>query len=177
MCVSLSYPSELKLKTLLSVCGITFGKIKFLCWFFCCLILCQHVHLKVCIITIFHFILLLQFIKCTVWLHHNISKIPSKVWPSACIYTRFTSNSPMTNSKKKEGERKRGGAWVKVIMRSRFFWHVKWNLFVLTNIFELCSFFVAWSTFMEKTVCEGVATWQQLRTRVSYGKKGHAFEF
>jgi len=28
MCVSLSYPSELKLTTLFSVCGITFGKIK-----------------------------------------------------------------------------------------------------------------------------------------------------
>ena len=74
---------------------------------FCCLILCQHVHLKVCIITIFHFILLLQFIKCTAWLHHNISKIPSKVGPS--IYIRFTSNSPMTNSKKKEEQKKKKG--------------------------------------------------------------------
>jgi len=49
-----------------SVCGIKFGKNKIpLLIFFCCLILCQHVHLRVCIITIFHFILLLQFIKCT----------------------------------------------------------------------------------------------------------------
>ena len=170
MCVSLSYLSEWKLITLFSVCGNKFAKIKFLCWVFCCLILCQHMHLKVCIITVFHFVLLLQFIKCTVWVHHNISKIPSKVWPS--IYTCFTSNSPMTKNKKGRKERKKKtmkkkkkkkkkeeGAWVKVIMGSRFSGmrnEIYW--FVLTNIFEVCSFLWPGQTFTGKTVCEGVVT-------------------
>ena len=97
---------------------------------FCCLILCQHVHLKVCIITIFHFILLLQFIKCTVQVHHNISK---NTIQSLTSYTRpFHFKFPNVEFK----EKKEGGASVKVIMGSRFsdMWNkIYW--FVLTNIF------------------------------------------
>ena len=33
------------------------------------LMLCQHMHWKVCRLTIFHFILFLQFIICTVWVY------------------------------------------------------------------------------------------------------------
>ena len=78
----------------------------------------------------------------------------------------FHFKFPMTNSKKKEEEIKRGGgASVKVIMGSRFsgMWNEIYG-FVLTNILELCSFLWPGQTFTGKTACEGVVTGQQLRT-------------